>query len=303
MPETMLIFNPASDRGRSGQKASDLQAIVERRGGATWAGTEYPGHAVELAEIAARAGYERVVAMGGDGTVHEVINGLMRVPAASRPALGVVPIGSGNDFAFSSNLQMHSPAAMERIFAGETRPTDLARITDGTGRSAYLDNSAGFLFDAAVNIQSRKITRIYGFLLYLTATIRSIIENYDATHLKFNIDGVEMERDLLLFTVGNGAREGGGFLVTPQARNDDGLLDYCMVDPISRPMMFRLLPIVMQGQHERFPFVNLNTFRSLSFEADRAVPIHLDGELWAPYELDVRQVKIEVLPAEINLII
>lgn len=302
MHRIKLIFNPASDRGRSGQKASDLQAVVEKHGGADWAGTEYPGHGTVIARQAALEGYDRVVAMGGDGTVHEVVNGLMEVPPEKRPYLGVVPIGSGNDFAFSSGISMDMQQAMIRVFEGEPAPFDVGRITDGNGRTEYFDNSAGFLFDAAVNIESRKIKGIYGFPMYLTATIRSIIKHYAPTRLKFTIDGNTFDKDLLMFTIGNGAREGGGFMVTPDAKNDDGVMDYLMVDPISRPMMFYLLPIVMQGNHGGFKFVNLNRFTSLEFEADRAVPIHLDGELWAPYEADVRKVTIELLPGAVELV-
>jgi YegS/Rv2252/BmrU family lipid kinase len=302
MHKIKLIFNPASDRGRSGQKASDLKAVVEQHGGADWAGTEYPGHAAELAAQAAADGYEKVVALGGDGTAHEVVNGLMSVPAGSRPLMGCVPIGSGNDFAFASGIDMNMQQAMIRVFEGSPAPVDVGKITDGSGRAEYWDNSAGFLFDAAVNIESRKIRGIYGFPMYLTATIRSIIKHCDPTRMKFTIDGEVVEKDMLMFTVGNGAREGGGFMVTPDARNDDGILDTLMVDPISRPMMFRLLPVVMQGNHGRFPFVNIARCKTISFEADRAVPIHLDGELWAPYEADVRKVEMELLPGAIQLI-
>lgn len=302
MHKIKLIFNPASDRGRSGQKASDLKAIVEKYGGADWAGTEYPGHGTEITHQAALEGYERIVAMGGDGTVHEVVNGLMEVPEEKRPLLGVVPIGSGNDFAFSSGINMNMQEAMIRVFEGGASPIDVGLITDGNGRKEYWDNSAGFLFDAAVNIESRKIKGIYGFPMYLTATIRSIIKHYATTRLKFTIDGQTFDKDLLMFTIGNGAREGGGFMVTPDAKNDDGIFDYLMVDPISRPMMFYLLPIVMQGNHGGFKFVNLERFTKLEFEADRAVPIHLDGELWAPYEADVRKVTIEIFPAAVNLV-
>jgi YegS/Rv2252/BmrU family lipid kinase len=302
MHKIKLIFNPASDRGRSGQKASDLKAIVEQHGGADWAGTEYPGHAAELAAQAAADGYEKVVALGGDGTAHEVVNGLMSVPAGSRPLMGCVPIGSGNDFAFASGIDMNMQQAMIRVFEGSPAPVDVGKITDGSGRAEYWDNSAGFLFDAAVNIESRKIRGIYGFPMYLTATVRSIIKHCDPTRMKLTIDGEVVEKDMLMFTVGNGAREGGGFMVTPDARNDDGILDYLMVDPISRPMMFRLLPVVMQGNHGGFPFVNIARCKTISFEADRAVPIHLDGELWAPYEADVRRVEMELLPGAIQLI-
>lgn len=302
MADVLLIFNPAADRGRSGQKASDLRAIVEKMGGARWAGTEYPGHAAELAERAAKEEVDSVVALGGDGTAHEVINGLMRVPEGQRPALGVVPIGSGNDFAYASGINMNPQLAMERVFQGTPAPVDVGLIADGDGRREYWDNSVGMLFDAAVNIQSRRITRIYGFAMYLTATVRSIIENYDPTHLKMTIDGAEVERDLLMFTLGNGPREGGGFMTTPEAKNDDGVFDYLMITPISRPMMFRLLPEVMKAAHARFNCVTLGRFHSLTLEADRAVPVHLDGELWAPYEADVRKITVSIAPGAIRLI-
>ncbi len=302
MSKTILIFNPASDRGRSGQKASDLQAVVEKHGGAEWAGTEHPGHATELTRQAAQDGFDRVVALGGDGTVHEVVNGLMATPPERRPQHGVIPIGSGNDFAYASGIPVNAQAAMLRVFEGKPSAVDIGRITDGNGRSAYWDNSAGFLFDAAVNIESRKITRIYGFIMYLTATVRSIIKHYDPTRIQFTVDGETFEKDLIMFTIGNGAREGGGFMVTPDAKNNDGEFDYLMVDPISRPTMFRLLPIVMQGNHGGFKFVTLKRFKHLTLEADRAIPIHLDGELWAPFEADVRKVTVEMLPGAIQLI-
>jgi YegS/Rv2252/BmrU family lipid kinase len=302
MNNVRLIFNPASDRGRSGQKASDLQAVVDQLGGAEWTGTEHPGHASDLAEEAGRQGVETVVAMGGDGTVHEVVNGLMRLPHTERPKMAVVPIGSGNDFAFSSGLPENAQTAMKQAFTGQASPIDIGKITDGSGRSAYWDNSAGMLLDAAINIQSRKITRIYGFLMYLTAAIRGIIENYDATQFEITIDGQTFTEELLLFTVANGRREGGGFMIAPDAVNDDGQLDFCKVLPISRPMMFRLLPVVMNGDHGRFDFVELGRFQKINFKADRAVPVHLDGELFAPYEANLREASLEILPGEINLI-
>ncbi len=302
MRKIMLIFNPAADRGRSGQRASDLRAMVEKMGGAHWAGTEYPAHAVELAEQAGREGYEVVAALGGDGTVHEVVNGLMRLPEDRRPALGVVPIGSGNDFAYSSGIDMNAQIAIERVFEGTPQPVDIGQVTDGNGRSEYWDNSLGMLLAAAINIQSRRITRLYGFPMYLTATVRSIIENYAPTQLKMILDGESVERDLLLITLCNGPREGGGFRTTPDANNQDGVLDYMMVAPISRPMMFRLLPEVMRAKHARFDCVKLGRFRTLTLEADRAVPVHLDGELWAPYEADVRKLSVNILPAALKIV-
>jgi diacylglycerol kinase family enzyme len=138
--------------------------------------------------------------------------------------------------------------------------------------------------------------------MYLVAAIRSIINHYETTTIKFNIDGKESTRGLLMFTVGNGHREGGGFQVTPSAKNNDGIFDYLMLDPISRPMMFRVLPEVMAGTHERHSFVETSTFKKMNFEADRAMPIHLDGEVWAPYEANIRKISVEIIPSAVRLV-
>src|SRR3990172_385762 len=124
MHNTLLIFNPNSDRGRSGQKASDLRALIDELGGADWRGTEYPGHAIE---IAAELGpnYQTVAALGGDGTGHEVVKGLMKLEPAQRPQLGIVPIGSGNDFVGGGlGLSLSAPEGLQRVFKGRPRPVD-----------------------------------------------------------------------------------------------------------------------------------------------------------------------------------
>lgn len=302
MSKVKLIFNPMADRGRSGQSASDLRAIVDEFGGADWVGTEYPSHATELAARAGLDGYDRVVALGGDGTVHEVINGLMRLAPPHRPRLGVVPIGSGNDFAYGAGVSMNAAEAMRRVFAGKCKRVDVLSIQDNHGRVEYVDNTVGIGFDAAVNIQSRRITRLYGFAMYLTATVRTIIENYDAPRMTLDFDGTVIDRNVLMLTIGNGPREGGGFTTTPQSKLDDGLLDYMWVEPISRPTMFRLLPEVMKGTHGRFKFVHFGTFKNLHLQADRAIPIHIDGELFAPYEADVRELTVKLEAGAIELV-
>ena len=96
-----LIFNPIANLGRSWPIASSLRPLLTELGGADWTGTVYPTHAAELARQAGEEGYQRVVVMGGDGTVHEVVNGLMQLPPEKRPALAIVPVGTGNDFAYS----------------------------------------------------------------------------------------------------------------------------------------------------------------------------------------------------------
>ncbi len=303
MRKVKLIFNPNSDRGRSGQKASDLRAIVDEYGGADWVGTEHPTHAMDLAAKAGLDGYDTVVAMGGDGTVHEVINGLMRVAPNHRPKLGIVPIGSGNDFAFAAKVVMDPMSAMQRIFSGATRAIDVGSIRDNNNRLEYWNNTVGIGFDGKINIMSRKITALYGFIMYLTATLRTVAEDYESSHMKIWIDDLPMEeRDVLMLTFGNGPREGGGFMTTPAAKVDDGIFDYVSIKHISRLSILQLIPKVMNGTHVSDKRVTIGTFKKIRLEADRALPIHTDGELWSPYEVNTRTVEAEMMAGAVQLI-
>lgn len=302
MHKHLLIFNPNSDRGRSGQKASDLRAMVESMGGADWRGTEYPDHAAEIAANAAQ--YETVVALGGDGTVHEVVNGLMQIPAERRPRLGVVPIGSGNDFAFAAGAVLNNPQeAVRRAFRGTPKWVDVARIVDGTGRAEYFDNTVGIGFDGAINIRSRQITYLYGFVMYLTATLLSIAFRFEAPRMKVKYDGGEIDQNLMMLTVGNGPREGGGFITTPMSKLDDGVLEFVYIHQLSRFRILQLLPKVMNGTHIHERDVSVKTTTRLVVEADRALPIHIDGELFAPYEANVRRVEIELFPKALQVVV
>src|SRR5215203_6623002 len=107
-----IILNPMADMGNAWRIARDLRSITEQHGGVDWSGTVYPGHAIDLAKQAGEQDYDMVIAMGGDGTVHEVMNGLMKVPAEKRPILGIVPAGSGNDFAHSINTSTTPSTAL-----------------------------------------------------------------------------------------------------------------------------------------------------------------------------------------------
>lgn len=300
-PRSLLIFNPNADRGRCGNRAKKLLPLAQSIAEVDWQITTSPGHALDLAHEAQSKGYDRVVALGGDGTVHEVANGLMRQPPAERLTMGIVPIGSGNDVAFACHLPHDCQEALRRALLGDPKPIDVGLLKDPNGRLVYFDNSIGMMFDAAVNIQSRRIRGIYGFPMYLTAVLRALLENHRPTRTQLWIDGEHCEYDLVMTTVGNGPREGGGFLTTPQSNNDDGVLDLMLVAPISRLRMLRLLPVVMRGGHLNADCVTMKTCRRLVVETDSALPIHVDGELWAPYEMDLRRIEVELLPHALNV--
>jgi YegS/Rv2252/BmrU family lipid kinase len=304
MHNIRMILNPQADRGRSYQTAGDLRQLSSELGGSDWAGTEFPGHATELALAAAQAGYETVVALGGDGTAHEVVNGLMQCEPSRRPRLGVVPLGSGNDFAVGIGMSKDPFKAVQRLFhGGEEKTIDVGRIRDASGREEYFCNVLGIGFDAAINIQSRRITWLHGFPMYLVSTLWTIMRKYEKPLLQMEIDGQKFSGRYLMLTIGNGTREGGGFKVTPDARMDDGELDYLLVDAMSRLRMLRMIPEVMNGTHGRFPEAHLGRMRGLRLTSDMALPIQSDGEMYAPYQADVREIEIEILARAIRVLV
>lgn len=299
----LLIANPNADLGRAWRWASDLRPVADEFGGADWAGTVYPTHATELARHAAENGYQMVVAVGGDGTVHEVINGLMQAPAETRPRLGVVPMGSGNDFAHSAGVDPRPAYALRQALTGKPRRLDIGRLEDGLGRVEYWDNAVGIGFDATVTIRSRAYTYVRGFLVYLLAVLQTILFNHEAPGLRVVTDSEQWEAPMLLLTLCNGRREGGGFQIAPQARIDDGVFQYTGVDRVSRLGMLRLLPEFMRGTHGRSPKVRMGQFHRLELQADRPLIIHTDGEIYAGFGMDVRQLQVEIIPGAIELMV
>jgi diacylglycerol kinase (ATP) len=297
-----LIFNSTADMGQSWRIANDLRPIIADYGHADWSGTVYPTHATELASQAGDQGYDMVIAIGGDGTVHEVVNGLMQVHEKKRPVLGIVPVGSGNDFAHSIALPAKPDVALVHALRGTPQLVDLGLLSDESGRKEYFDNTLGIGFDAVVTIRSHRLPVVRGFLMYLTAVIQTIILNFNPMQLHVETDTENWDMSTLMLTLCNGAREGGGFLVAPNACNTDGLLEYATIRKVSRLMMFRLVPEVMKGTHGRFKQVRTGTFHRMTLSSDRALYIHADGEIFTSFGTDLRKVSLEVVPGAIQVV-
>ncbi len=298
-----LILNPMADMGAAWNVARDLRPIAnEYQGKLDWSGTVYPGHAIELAKQAGEDGYDLVVALGGDGTVHEVVNGLMQVEAEKRPAMGVVPIGSGNDFAFACGIPTNPKEAMALALNGETAPVDLGLMIDENGRQEYIDNTLGIGFDAVVTIRSHKLPIVRGFLMYLTAVIQTILLNSTAVQMKIESEEKSWEKEIFMLVLANGPREGGGFMMTPKSKNNDGVLEYMIADNVSRLMQFRLLPEFIKGTQESFKEVEIGQFKKLSLKSDAPLYIHIDGEIYTSFGSDLRGISVELAPNALQVV-
>jgi len=289
------IVNPTAGRGAAARVWPVVREVLAERGARVQlAPTRGRGHATELAQEAATAGWPVVVAVGGDGTVHEVVNGLMRASAAGEaPALGIVPVGSGNDFALLAGIPRDPAEAARRIASGTERRVDVGRVGE-----RWFTNGVGVGLDARVAVEANRSRRFKGIGIYLWA-LAKVLRGFTPPVMRVEIDGTEvLERPMTLVTVGNGGRHGGGFWICPSARLDDGLLDVCVCDGLSKPRILRLLPKVMRGTHAGESCVHMRTARRVRIASESPVAVHADGEILAE---DARELEIEIEPGRLRL--
>jgi YegS/Rv2252/BmrU family lipid kinase len=273
-----VILNPTSRHGAGRRLRPEIERELDGRGiRFTISETEGPGHAVELARDAAAAGARRVVAAGGDGTVHEVANGLMS--ADDPPALGLIPIGTGNDFVKMIPGTATRAQAFVTLATGIESPVDVG-IARWDGRVEHFINAMGTGIDVEVVRQMRRSDWLPGTMIYLAALIRALA-HYRPLPVRIDVDGTTSAGTIMILAVCNGPSIGGAFLVCPGARPDDGVLDACIVRELPLHRIIRVVPRVMRGTHSGQPGVSLH--RGVSFnlrtEDGRPLPFQLDGEL------------------------
>ena len=294
-PKVIFIINPNANMGQAWRQAADLRPIMQEFGVADWTGSVYPTHAIELTRKAVEDGYDLIIAGGGDGTVHEVVNALMSFPEERRPALGVIPLGSGNDFAYSVGMDPEPWKALRQIFNGQEQTIDIGEIEDENGRVEFFDNTIGIGFDAIVTIHSHKMPVVRGFLMYLLAVMKTIFLNHHPIGMNITINEQENWQDrLMMLTLCNGGREGGGFFIYPPAELSDGTFNYVAVQEVSRLVMLRLLPAFMGGTHLTHPKIKSGDFKTMSIDSDLPLFIHLDGEVFSGFSSNIKNVKVKL---------
>jgi diacylglycerol kinase (ATP) len=268
--------------------------------------TQRRGHGADLAESAVRDGWTTVVAVGGDGIVHEVVNGLMRTASdgASVP-LGIIPVGSGNDFIKMLGLPTHSPQeAVSRILNSSPRQVDVGRVSyheTGSGPAGvwYFTNGIGVGFDAQVAVNARDVRRLRGVAIYVWALAKTL-RHLRSPSIRVVVDGkVIADQPLVLTTVSNGPCHGGSFWLCPGAKLDDGELDVLVADARSLPAVLRLLPRVVAGKHLGQAGVSLHRGRHVTVHSETRLPIHADGEIIADW---VTSLEIDVLPGRLTVL-
>ncbi len=290
-----MILNPAAGRG-AGRKAKDPVARAFRAQG--WSvdivDTEGPGHGAELAARAARDGVAHVVAVGGDGTVHDVANGLVAAGAAA--VLGVVPLGTGNDFAKLVGVYRHTPErAVARLVTASPRRFDVGRAL-----GEYFVNSMGFGFGPAVVRTRNGMPGLKGFLSYLVPVLRTFLTFrpplFELRSAEFGERGY-----MMMVEVCNGTTAGGEYKFAPDADPADGRLDVCLIRKVSLPQFLTAIPRVMRGTHVTMKEVALFRTRELTIRSpDAPLLLHLDGELRDP---GLHECAVRVEPGRLKVLV
>jgi diacylglycerol kinase (ATP) len=290
----LIIVNPQAKHGEAERLGPVVEALLANLPHDTLY-TSAPGDATGIA--AGAAGYEVVVASGGDGTVHEVLNGLMRIESDRRPALAVLPTGSGNDTCRTLGVPFDLSEAAALLSTGRRRRYDVGRCND-----LYFNNSFAAGLDAKVTAKAveYKVTkRRSGLWLYLTALLHVLFKDLGAFELDIAFDGAAPSPcETLIVAITNGPTYGGGFKITPDADATDGLFDVCMIDPLGLGEALWRLPFVIMGKHTRMPVVHMSRHTSAIIDSAIPLPAQIDGEV-----LFERHYEVGMLPGAIECIV
>jgi diacylglycerol kinase family enzyme len=291
--ELCVIFNPAAGKHRARRRLDRLRAGWGER--VDFWPTERSGHAADLARQAALAGYRVVAAAGGDGTAHEVLNGLM---AAARPEVrfSIIPIGSANDYAHSLGLDRDDGQAPQQ------RAVDVGRVRSPDGREQFFGCNFGLGLNGAVTWESRHVRRLQGMALYGLATLRALRYHFRTPRMIFRIDEEPpWQSPTLLFSILLGRRE-GGFVLAPRAEVDDGWFDYIHAANLSRWEVLQFLPwIALFGPPEKYPKVRQGRCRRVVLQSEAPLIVHTDGEFFCLPSHDVRELHIDLLPGALTV--
>jgi len=300
MADQLVIVNPVAGRG-AGERVIPRIVRLLREHGLSFdlVRTERPWHAAELARQAVVSGYRTVVAVGGDGTSNEVLNGLMaaREAGEGEASMGVLCVGTGNDFAYGMGIPLDLEEGCAVLARRQTRRVDV-----GHARGfRYFGNGIGIGFDAAVNVVASRLRRLRGFLVYLIAVLRTLLFYYRAPLTRVELDDQTLEQPALMISVMNGRRMGGGFLMTPFSRPDDGLFDLCIGKKMSQLEMLSFVPRFMKGTQVGDPRVIMTRSRRVRVKVEEGTQVvHADGETLA---LDVRELDLEVVPQALKVVV
>lgn len=292
---TLLIANPAAKHGLTGEMLPAVRQLFNGVADYDMVSSTEPHDALELARDA--QGFDTIVAVGGDGTAHEVLNGLMLRPEEDRPAMSVLPTGSGNDYGRTLGISFDLSTAVRQIATGVSKQMDV-----GLCNGRYFANSIAIGLDARVTAKAveLKITTGWSGIWLYARALRYVLFNQFYSHpVTVAIDdGDPVDLDMTIVALTNGPTYGGGFRVTPDAVGDDGLLDVCILDKIGLASALWRLPFLVVGKHSNMKPVHMMRIHSLDLVSERAIEGQIDGETMLE-----KHYEISVLPGALHAVV
>ncbi|MFA5135210.1 MAG: diacylglycerol kinase family protein [Patescibacteria group bacterium] len=285
-----FIINPAAGKGKRLSIIPDIQAFCRRNAFRfETVMTKQAGDATQMARAAASSN-DVIVAVGGDGTVNEVVNGI----AGTGTEFGIIPTGSGNDFAHLLGIRTKHQA-FRALARGTVRKIDLGQLNG----ERYFINAAGVGFDGDVAARVRTFLKYSrGFVAYLLAVLRTLIA-YRFSRVRVELDnGRVFEKQVLLVAACNGTTYGGGFYIAPSAKIDDSVLTVCIIDRASRLYILRCIPKILKGTHVSLGIVHTYTTTKLDITCEQPAAAQVDGEVLPKS----RTFSIKIIPAALSVL-
>jgi YegS/Rv2252/BmrU family lipid kinase len=267
-----VIMNPIAGRGRALKaKPEIIKALLAYDTEFHLEETKGPNHATELARQAVEAGFDLIIVAGGDGTLNQIVNGL----GGKQVPIGVLALGTGNDFAAALQMPRDLGVAIDQIMGGEIQKIDLCRVN----QRCFI-SSVGVGFDGEVAFHvNQGFQKLRGKAAYLCSVFKTLFA-YQSRRIKLNVDGLVMEFTSLLVAVTNSPTYGGGFRINPEALVNDGLFDVCAVQHMRIPEILCCLPLLMPGWHRNLKKVRMLKGRQITLESDQPFHYQLDGEVF-----------------------
>jgi diacylglycerol kinase (ATP) len=292
-----LFINPTAGRGRAGRRLERIQRLFEAGGvSLDTVRSRAVGDLENQVRSRIKDGVRKIIVVGGDGSVHEAVNGMQR--AGKDCALGVIPSGTGNDFAKACGITLDWEQATQSLLQRITTNAPVRELDIGRVNDRYFANGIGIGFDAKVTRIARSYRWRIGDFVYLLAILRCLYDGVATPDMRIYNDNINLSGPVTLAAVCNGPWVGGMFHIAPMADNADGKMDLLIANPVSRTRILALLPLLMRGKHMHESEIFHHAVSNLTVISAAPVESHLDGEI-QPLQC---QFDIEVLPAALNLL-
>jgi diacylglycerol kinase (ATP) len=299
-----IILNPTAGNGNGLNAIPEIEKLLNQHNlSFDLVRTERVGHGIDLTRQAVKDGCKAIIAAGGDGTVNEVINGLVQcqLEGLTIPPLAVLAVGRGNDFAGSMGIPTDLEGGIQALIDDHRRTIDIGKVTGGIfPQGRYFGNCVGIGFDAITTIEVHKLPRWGGFLGFLVAVLKTVFLYNKAPMATIVYDEKSLTQRSLMISIMNGRRLGGNFLLAPNSEPDDGLFDLCIAEQMSSLAVIRMIPHFIRGDQATQPTIKTGQAAHITITGvDGPLPAQTDGEIIC---VDGTRLEVEVLPRQLEII-